>query len=829
MDLMSMDTGLYLNIIFLTTVGLATLFGLLKGLKKSLIGFLINLAFYVVFFVTLDLVISFLWTVNIAPLGGWIQMALPDFPSNVTTLEGAMTAALDIFVGTSLGVDITNVQLMALVTGIGQFVLKIVYFILYFTIGYVLYAIIGLIIRSIFITNTKVDKKYRSNNPLLGGLFGFLQGCVAVYVMLIMFGGLMSIAESLIVLIPDFDSQTEDVSFEINRQDIYQASHTILPLASPVPIPGMDQFGDVEEMVAFLRRFVDSYNTNFVVAGVASITISDPSDETAQMPLNVYLFDSVLSFNYNETQISFRKELNIVAEVAGVALGSEFIATSNFSDLTGDEIRLVFSTIARSDLISSLLPLSIELASDYLDLPVPLNTEELYAIPWKQEVANIGNIAAFLFDLANTIGVFESDFVVEDASLSKANVESLFSHLADSQLITYATSVAVSPLLELAGEPINLIITIPDGLVWAEEFAAIGSVIGTLLDTGLTIGDIGSGDYMLLLNALASVDFTVILDSKLITHALINVLSGAVPLPGLEFLTIPANIQWLDIRDAQGNIITNGELRQILLALNQIAQIAGQIDFNNLQLSNVGLLTDAAINAIFESRLLVASLTTQLLTLDLGDFPIVIPDAVFDEEGYLRKTELVSIVQSLKLVAVTLACDVGDTDCDAVGYDLSKVFTLSKLDFDSFLNSQVLTATLGKLIMDLGQSETAAILVIPNSAKMSLLIRESLSPVITANVDVVTVEELNRLFDIITAIDLSDIDLNNFEFSPELISKLKDPDNEGKLNADLITKVFASNIIHATLSDLILTLITEASDLIVVPHFDASGLEVRYI
>ncbi|MCK7488387.1 MAG: hypothetical protein MZU97_24975 [Bacillus subtilis] len=219
MNFENIDAGLYLNITFFSVLGFATLFGLLKGFKKSLIGFLVNLAFYLVFFLTLDMVVGLLWSFEFAPLGGYIAQVLPGFPTTVSTVSGAVDAAVALFTPDSITVDLANPQLVALITGIGQFAIKLVYAVLYFTIGYVLFAIVGMIIKALFSSRGKYDKKYGSQNRGLGAVFGLLQGAVAVFVMMIMFGGLVSVSESLLALIPE-DGFPEDVNYEFAREDI---------------------------------------------------------------------------------------------------------------------------------------------------------------------------------------------------------------------------------------------------------------------------------------------------------------------------------------------------------------------------------------------------------------------------------------------------------------------------------------------------------------------------------------------------------------------------------------------------------------------------------
>ena len=808
MNFDTIDFALYLNIGFFSILGMGMLFGFLRGFRKSLISFLINLAFYAVFFLTLDLVIDFAWTFEIAPLGGWIAQILPGFPSAVNTLQGAVEAAGAVLLPTDFPVDLTNPQLMALVFGIAQFAVKIVYALLYFTIGYVLFGIVGLILKAIFAPKSKYAKKYGSENRGLGALFGLLQGTVGVFVMLITFSGLISVIDSMVSLLPDdILDQSQDVRFDFPRSDIYEASNSVIQDGFSLPIPDTSEIGSI---LGAVDRLLESYHTNLVVTTFSQLVITDPSDPDETMELTLYLFDDVLSFEYNDTGIAFRKELSIVAEVASVILATDVLDTGNLADLEGDDIRAVFATLSKSDLISSLIPLSIELAVDYFDQEIPLDTEELYAIPWKDEIERLGNVFAFVFDIANAAGALDGEIDLEAISIEGDDIRGLFDELAESNFILYATSVAITPLLEMVGEPVSLILTFDEDLDWAGEFQAIGAILGEILDTGVTYGDIASGDYLALLGMLSQIDFTVLLQSQLIKNAVINILSGAIEIPALALLTIPADIDW------------DTELQNILLAVNALASVAGQIDPENINLQTISLLDEAMIDAIFESRILVATITTQLLSLDFGDLPIVIPDDVFDEQGYLKKTELIAVANALKLAADTLICDpLTDDSCPAEGYDITKAVQLSDEDLDVLFESRVLAASIGRALITMSEG----LVIVPGSAKESVLVRTQLDPVLTDTVDVVTKEEILLIFDALLLLDITDF--TNIAFDASILDQLEDPENPNRVNPEVIDTVFASIILHATLSNFILDMVN-TTDLIVVPRFAENGDPVVY-
>jgi hypothetical protein len=100
--------------------------------------------------------------------------------------------------------------------------------------------------------------------------------------------------------------------------------------------------------------------------------MTDSHDQ--QIPLNLYLFDEVLSFNYDEEQVSIRKELSTFASIGAYVMDMEYMQTNDLADISGDNIRDIFAMVSQSDLIVNVMPLGIEVAAVYLDAPLDVPT-----------------------------------------------------------------------------------------------------------------------------------------------------------------------------------------------------------------------------------------------------------------------------------------------------------------------------------------------------------------------------------------------------------------------------------------------------------------------
>ncbi len=805
-DLMTIDLGAMFNYLFLSIIGMAMIVGFFRGLKKTLFSFVGTLILYLIFFLTLDFVVSFIWSFDTPYVGQLLSQLSPNFAS-LTSLEDALPQVLILFVPEDYLFAIGNTHVLAMLTGLSLFVIKIVYLILYFTVFNLIYRIILLFIRIIFFPSNKNKDKYVSKNRGMGALIGVLNASISIFIMLIFYGGLISITESLTSLAPTVDPA--EVTLDFPREGIYQASQTIIPLESTLPIPT-----ELTEMVELLDRFVLAYNENYFVSTFSLLTIhNETTDE--DLALNLYLFDDVLSFDYEDTEIALRSELSTVSQVAGLVMNSSYIDNGSITDITGEDVSSAFVLISQSKLLTSLIPIAIEVGSTIVETDFSVPVDELYQIDWETEIVQLGEIAAIIFEVVKTAGILEGEMNLDSVEITGDVVRGLFDSFGESELVTLGAYVAAEPLLRYVGGTVEAVITLPEDLVWEDEFSAFGEIIGAVLDTGFSISTLEEADPFVILTALSSLDFTVLLNSKIVTQAFINVLEGALNIEELSmFLVIPDGIIWLDQYDDDGNIIANGELRNILMAINSIAPIVSTLDFEDFQPTDLATLDFDSINDIFESEILVASISEYVKTLDIG-FTLILPDSAFDENGYILKTELQNLVSAVGVVASSLMCDEADTACQELGVNISAAFSLSDEDIDALLASDILEATIGDLII----TEVGSDLTIPNSALKTIYVE-------TVARDIVSREEVKKVFQAIAVLGITDI--NNVALDITLLQNLGEDLDPTTLDSTKAEKLFASNIIHATLSFFLIDATTSEPQVVVIPYLSEDLEEIRY-
>ncbi len=813
--------SLYFNLAFFSVLALGMLFGYLRGMKKSLFSFIRTLTFYLIFFLTLDLVVNYIWTGNFPFLGGLLGNVMPEL-SGITKLSAALPILIAKFLGSEYESIYTNPDLLAFLNGLSLFVVKLVWMILYFTIINLIYRLIFFIVRIIFFRKDKHTDKYKSKNRGFGAVFGLMQASLGLFVTLIVFGGLIDITANISQVIPAESQQVSQLSLDFPRENALDPRQPLSFDFGSVLDPG--SMG-IDEALDTLNSLVTGYNENIIVKYASKVTAPGVSNGDAT-PLNLYLFDRVLSVPIPDESpgaaegakinIAFREEIKYYSGAVKEFMNSDFASSGDLADISTTNITNAFDELAKSNLITSLIPLALEVGKDYINenetlgtVQIELTHDDIYGIDWKTELSRLGAIAATGLTIVNSSGLLDGNTNIEEVEINGNDVAKLFNELGKSQVVNLGLSKAISPIMEALGPTVQSIVTVPDNIVWQDELEAFGAIAAEVLNTGLTISDVESGDVNEILATVSEVDFNVLLESKIVTNGLINILSGEAEISlGADisnYLVIPPNTVWLDYEDDQGNPVS-GELRNILTAINSLVKSASDIDLTNPTLADIA---NIDIDDVFNSRVLTASISKQITDLDLGDtINLVIPDSVYDADGYIKQEEIQNIFNAVKMAASELACTPGDAGCSDLGFNMNNVFTLSGDNIDTLLDSQILYATVGNLLVDLGSDA----LTIPNGVLTQVVVDDQ-------NIDIVNDTEIKNVFLAVTALGITDIE--NLEVSGEILQNLS-IEGTTTLDPDKADKLFGSDIIDATISKYILDFATGDNAVITVPYVDAA-------
>ncbi|QLY39661.1 hypothetical protein HF295_01795 [Hujiaoplasma nucleasis] len=736
-----------IDIVFYIIIGIAVFFGFLRGFKKSLFTFIVMAIFYIVFFITLDLMVDVLWKMELSFLGN-VLSNLDSSLANFQSFENDYQAIIQVLFNDSF--DFSQADMNALAIGLVQFAVKIIWAIAYFTVILILYKIITGIIRLI------VVRKKGKKRHLLGAVVGALNGAMAVFVSLIVLGGGISFIESATLIMPDDEaSNTETLSLvsrpnilELNRSIIQDQMNTLAESNSDPLIPS-----ETREM---MDELVENYNNNVIVKIANSIKVSSTYDESVEVPLHINLFDSVLSFEYKETNIALRHELSMFSKAYNVILNSDYADSNEITDIKGEDIRLAFSYLESSAILPTSLPIIIKYLAEENEITLSVSDEELYNYDYKAELGRLSNIIAGLFDILNEQAV-SIDADGNEVTIDGAWVKGIFDDVSESRIILLATEAFLVPMIEEGEGGLSSMLDIPSNFSWENEYLALGNILAEFVDNDISIKSIESSDFNTLIESFAQIDITVLLDSELLTSALINILSQETDVEGVDFLTVPQNITW------RSTELQTGELEYLLVAIKNIIIDNDGLDLENFDMDVLTSLSETTIDSILDSYIMRATITTEINALELGDSILVIPDETLDSQNYYSKTALNNLINAIELIY---------DDID--NFSLDTLFAMDSSEYDVLFESKIIRATVTSELenLDLGSFT----LIIPDNTY--------------ENDDYLY---KNEIVELMTSIQVISDDISTF--SIETLYTLTDQE---------LDDLLASKVIQATVSDIIL-------------------------
>jgi len=669
--------------VFYIILIIAVLFGFLRGFKKTLFNFIVMAIFYIVFFVTLNTMVDTLWSMDLGFLGSTFANIDPSL-SDFSSFENDYQSIIQVLFNNSF--DFTQSEMDALAVGLMQFVVKIVWAIAYFTVILIIYKLLTGLIRLIFVRNKK--NKHR----LMGGVVGVLNGAMAVFVTLIILGGTVSFIESASILLPDETTNAEEVSFQprptifdLNQSMISQDQIRTLSESDPL-VP--------QETVDMINDLVDGYNNNIIVKIANGIEVDSEFNQNQKVPLHINLFDQVLSFEYQDQAIALRHELSIFLNAYSVIDASDFGETGEITDIKGGDIRSAFAYLEESVLLPTIMPIAIKYFAEENEIQLSISDSQLYDYDYSDEIGRLSSIIAGVFDLLNEEEV-SIDADGNEVTIDGDWVKDIFQDVADSRVILLLTEAFLVPAIQDNEGTLSQLVEIGDDFDWSNEYLALGDILAEMVEADVSISTIESAEANELLATFSQVDPTVLLNSEIITDALINILNKETDIEGLEVLSVPANINW------RSTETTTGELEYILLAIQAI--LSEQSDFNasEFDVDLLNSLSSTTIDAVLDSYIIRATITDQIATLELGDIGLTVPDEAEDAQDYFTKEELSALIGSIKLLYDDLET-----------FDLDTLFNMDEANYATLFESTIIRATITEQLstFDLG----ADTLVIPN-------------------------------------------------------------------------------------------------------------------
>lgn len=792
----NLSYDLIFTIMFYGILGLAVLGGLMRGFKKTLFNFITMLIFYIVFFLTIETVATALWSMEIPSLGtalAFIDQSLSSYTSFEAAFNPLMLSLLGIDLSTA------NASLTEFILGMGMFIVKIAYTLLYFTVGLVVYKILCMILKMLFIHN----KKGESKNALFGALFGFANGVMAVAVMLIMMGGFMSVLESVSTLIPE-DLDLTTLSETPDRDTLYEASYSLIPLA------------DVENFSPqMVTDVVTAYNNNLIVQMASSITITD--DYGLETPFNLYLFDSVASFTYKEEKVSIRQELVVVSSILDAVFQAMDDAGIELTELSGADMGVILSAAASLDLtmlldsklVSNALVfvLSGDAGIEISDmLIVPADIVWFDVLDDDGEIVTNGELRNILLALNALVDVAGMvDFTNFDLNVITALTDDVIDVLFNSRVLV----ATISDLLTTQDFGTTEVI-IPDtvfdddGYLLKTELKALASAVRLVVSE--VVGEETEFDFAAALS-LTSGQIDTLFESEILSATIGKFLYDM----NTDPLVIPASVvSTVTMGINSYSVVTTVEMKAVMNAIS----IIGFSDFEtmafdatlieNFESTTVpGTLDDDKLNGLFDSAIIHATFSKMLLDLTSGvDAVVSIP--YFDSDNvavrttvgttqYVSKTELKNTLKAIY--------SLGFSDFDNLGsLDPESLFD----NINAILASATLHATISEKLIELG----SGILEIPTVDVDNVAVMISVGSGVTLT-NYIKKTEITGILDGLSVLGIADIE--NFSGTIDLSVLVSEASQD---------KLLSSASLHYTISK---TLIDLGSSILIIPDYTEDG------
>lgn len=347
---------------------LGGLIGLIRGFKKSLVYLISAVIMFLVFWILSYPIANALVNTNIQGMVSGYESC-----STVEELIIEMLKAQDPSLAANEAIIATGVSLVVMV-------IRIVVLIILLIVGRLIWSIITWILWLTVFRGKKEEYKAKPRRHLLGGAVGLGRGLISFIILFVPISGFLS------VFTKSVDVAILASTKEVKTEEVANVTFTYANV-------------EVDNETALLLEFSQGIKGCFPIQ--AGAVISQP------------ISDTLLSFKCGKGKsrenIVFRKEIVNVLDLS-------IYVFDNFSgeemNVNGEVINKTFKYISKSDLLSSAIPMALDVGLNMQDVKdligqagvdYSLNIEELYDVDWKKQINNLGVVASDLADLFDSV------------------------------------------------------------------------------------------------------------------------------------------------------------------------------------------------------------------------------------------------------------------------------------------------------------------------------------------------------------------------------------------------------------------------------------------
>jgi phage shock protein PspC (stress-responsive transcriptional regulator) len=712
MAIQASDMIQYLNYAAIGILVIAALRGFWHGFFKSTFFFIWTAGILVLAFLMMNSVSSILMKQNVGSLLSFVDIGVP-----ITNIEDTVVTYL---IHTKPGladVLVDGSDALALVYGITQMVVNIVFMLIVIVLNLTVFKLIGWIIYLI-VKPKKRDasgkkRKKKMTSRLLGSGVGLLRGAFLILLISMPIAAIASMSGALDLAMTQSEASAPRYQLYIRNDEVM--------LVEQQPL---DQQSSEQDMLNQVREFLTNYRTSYVGSIAGFVKIND-------VELDTYVFDSILSVKVKsdnlDTELKFRAELARALEAVNIIIeandGSTQIDDTIIEKLSPDDVTEIMNLISELDLIDVIVPVGLEYLVNSGDFDEMLEgyedifvLEDLKAINIASDIGVLGDVfanALTLIQAQEGVPLKDINYFEFDGDI----VKDIFDSLGDLELLQYGLPVALNYALGLDSVEEMLTkqgltkedLVLPDGTKLNEDFESIADMYVAIQGLGIT--SFSDFDRFKDKEFLESINDQAISDGfdALFSFNLINDNKDAVGGVLFDLLTesLPAEYKDLLTKDDITTNLNATEMTNLIL-LAKVVMSTGILDLTGGENPDyAGILSTANIDSIVEKisgSNLISTKMNDVVEVLLAQFnlgvTLEIPETIIWSEQS-GKDELTALLNAAREI---LAADIlsgnlsnlTDNDVDRLSLYLSNSLVI-KHNLNAIFNKLTSETNLGDI------------------------------------------------------------------------------------------------------------------------------------
>ena len=531
----------YINIGFLVCIALRAFIGFLRGTRKSIFYLIATLIVYVGGWLAMGPIVRTVMDFDISSVRN-VTIPIGDNEFTIVTIRQFMTELLTTYV--FVGADISNSVALGLVLGVGELVVRVVYFFILVlfsdTVFKIIFDIIWLIVRP----------KGKRKKGFLSRLGGLGIGAVkAAFLLLLVFFGVAGLAS----MVKDVDEALKLTESETTETGTTPKYNLVL-LGSNMVL--LEEDGSGENNGSVIDNLKEQYGPLFDLLNVfTEYRNTIPGQiygafKIEDACLDEYVFDTLFEVNVKagtgeeafNSSIKLRKELHTIA-LAFQELSKndpnfiDNVSKGDISKIDATSLSTALDHLTELELIKVVVPVGLEVVflTDYVKgvnesvegVINSMDLDQLKSLDYASDIKQLGYVFVDAVDLLK-YGQGVEELSVLD--FDPETVKGMFDKLGELGVIEAYTPFVINYILtrddikqsieNLGLDSEEVLASINNIDSWGDEVSTLGVILSKVLELGLDGSSIKQLDFSNIKYNKVEELVEAIFDSELMNEAL---------------------------------------------------------------------------------------------------------------------------------------------------------------------------------------------------------------------------------------------------------------------------------------------------------------------